>query len=139
MPGSNLGQIEVGDVVVGQLNLGSQRRTVYGIAADTGPFDQFGEGSIPFNQKLLGRSDTIINSKDLNSIDIDLGQLEKQAARQGTLAILVLGGTKQLFKGDFSRENVKRIGRQEFARWNSGADGANRLNACVEQTTTNSQ
>jgi hypothetical protein len=36
----------------------------YGIAADTGPFDQFGEGSIAFNQKLLGRSDLVMNSKN---------------------------------------------------------------------------
>jgi hypothetical protein len=140
LPGGTFGQIEVGDIVVGQLSLGSQLRTVYGIAGDTGPFDQFGEGSIAFNQKLLDRSDIIVNSQDLDSVDIDLGQFEQTAGRQGTLAILVLGGTKRLLRGNYSRENVERIGRQEFARWNGGAsDGAHRLNACIEQTAINSQ
>src|SRR5262249_36440443 len=61
LPGPNLGEVELGDIVVGQLRIGSRVRIAYGIAADTGPFDQFGEGSIAFNQKLLGRSDIIMN------------------------------------------------------------------------------
>ncbi len=109
----------------------------FGIAADTGPFDQFGEGSIAFNQDLLGRSDLVMNDKNLESVDIDLAYLERKEGLQGTLAILVLGGTKRLLGGNYSRENVERIGRQEFARWNAGAANGARLTACIAQAKTN--
>jgi hypothetical protein len=136
LPAPRLGQVEVGDIVVGQLTLGARTQIAYGIVADTGPFNQIGEGSIAFNQKLLARSDLIMNLRALESVDIDLGRLERQEGQQGTLAILVLGGTKQLLGGNYSRETIEQAGREAFARW-SGAAGTRRLNACIAQATTN--
>ena len=138
LPAPKFGHVEVGDIVVGQLKLGEREQIVYGIAADTGPFDQFGEGSIAFNQKLLGRSDVIMNAKALNSIDINLASLERKEGRQGTLALLVLGGTKRLLAGNYSREHIERIGREAFARWSGdAASGTRRLDACIAQAKTN--
>jgi hypothetical protein len=134
LPGPAFGHVEVGDIVVGQLKLGAREQIAFGIAADTGPFDQLGEGSIAFNQRLLGRSDPVMNRQDIESVDIDLAYIARQEGLQGSLAILVLGGTKRLLDGNYSRENVERIGRQEFARWNAGAaDGTRRLDACIAQ------
>jgi len=137
LPAPRLGQVEVGDIVVGQLTLGARTQIAYGIVADTGPFNQIGEGSIAFNQKLLARSDLIMNLRALESVDIDLGRLERQEGQQGTLAILVLGGTKQLLGGNYSRETIERVGREAFARWSGAAGGTRRLNACIAQATTN--
>jgi hypothetical protein len=43
----------------------------------------------------------------------------------------VLGGTKKRLNGNYTRENIERIGREELARWNGGERLTERLNACV--------
>jgi hypothetical protein len=138
LPSPALGHVEVGDIVVGRLKLGDLETMVYAIAADTGPFDQFGEGSIAFNKILLNRSDLVMNIRDVESVDIDLAALERKQDRRGSMAILVLGGTRKLLAGDYSRENIERVGRQEFARWSGGAAKAtSRLDACIAQADVN--
>jgi hypothetical protein len=138
LPGRAFGHVNVGDVIVGYIKLGALERLVFGIAADTGPFDQFGEGSIAFNQQLLGRSELPSNIKSLYALDINLEELAAKKDSEASLAVLVLGGTKHLFKGNYSPANVENIGRQEFARWSGGdATSTARLNACVALAKTN--
>jgi hypothetical protein len=83
-----------------------------------------------------------MNAQSLYSLDIDLARLKKAQGPQGEfdgrLAILVLGGTKPLLGGDYSRENVARVGRRALARWNgAGADDTRRLDACIAQAAVN--
>lgn len=132
LPGGSIGNAQLGDIVIGFYKSGRAERLAFGIAADAGPIDQFGEGSVAFNQILLGQTrKPLININDVNSFHISSERLK---AGKATLAILILGGTKQQLNGDYSRTNIEKIGRAELARWNGG--GANmtaRLNACIGQ------
>lgn len=120
LPGGPLGGMAIGDVVVARLKSGGQDRLAYGIAADIGPIRQLGEASIAFNQALLGQSgEPVMNVREVEKLDI--------AGRP--IQILVLGGTKHLFNGDYSRANVVKVARAEFARW-GGSDPVARLDAC---------
>ena len=132
LPAGRLGQAGVGDVVVGYLNVEGQERLAYGIAADTGPFDQFGEGSIAFNQRLLGDTKAVMNVKGVYGVDIDLKRSARGKEQPAVMAILVLGDTRHLFKGDYSPRNVETTARQEFARWGGNTEQATRrLKACA--------
>jgi len=130
LPGGNFGNIEIGDIVIGQFKSDKVERTVFGIAGDAGPIEQFGEGSIAFNQILLGKAgEPVMNVQAVNALDIDGAFLKRENA---TIGILVLGGTKKLLNGNYSRENIEKIGREELARWNGGSERlTQRLNACV--------
>jgi hypothetical protein len=132
LPAGRLGQAGVGDVVVDYLNVEGQERLAYGIAADTGPFDQFGEGSIAFNQRLLGDTKAVMNVKGVYGVDIDLKRSARGKEQPAVMAILVLDATKHLLKEDYSVRNVEQIARQEFARWGGGVEPAlRRLKACA--------
>jgi hypothetical protein len=132
LPGGGIGTAQLGDIVIGFYKNARTERLAFGIAADAGPIEQFGEGSVAFNQILLGQTGKpVMNINDVNSFHISGERLK---ADKATLAILVLGGTKQQLGGNYSRENIEKIGRAELARWNGG--GANmtaRLNACIGQ------
>lgn len=131
LPGGNFGHIQIGDIAIGLYKSGKTERVAYGITADAGPIEQFGEGSIAFNRILLGKSEPVMNIDGVYALDIDSERLRKEGA---TLGVLVLGGTRRLLHGDYSRENIEKTGRAELARWNGG--GANmtaRLNACIRQ------
>ena len=132
LPGGSIGTAQLGDIVIGFYKSGRIERLAFGIAADAGPAEQFGEGSVAFNRILLGDTKKpVINITDVNSFHISGERLK---ADNATLAILVLGGTKQRLDGDYSRDNIEKVGRAELARWNGG--GANmtmRLNACIRQ------
>jgi hypothetical protein len=132
LPGGSIGAAQLGDIVIGFYKSGRTERLAFGIAADAGPVEQFGEGSVAFNQILLGQTKKpVININDVNSFHISG---ERLRADKATLAVLVLGGTRQQLNGDYSRANIEKIGRAELARWNGG--GANmtaRLNACIGQ------
>jgi hypothetical protein len=56
-----------------------------------------------------------------------------------TIAILVLGGTKQLLKGDYSSGNVEAVGRTAFERWSDSVSHSaiSRLKACIVQAKIN--
>jgi hypothetical protein len=124
LPDDLFGNARVGDVVVAR----RAGHLVYGVVGDTGPLGQLGEGSIAFNQELLAKSGAIDNDHDVNALDIDTGQV----------AVLVLGGTKSLFNGDYSRRNIEEIGRREFARWNGDPSNPTaRLDACFRQGAPN--
>jgi hypothetical protein len=72
-----------------------------------------------------------MNIDEVNSFHISSERLKRDNA---TLAILVLSGTKQRLNGDYSRANIEKVGRAEFARWNGGgANMTTRLNACLEE------
>lgn len=131
-PGGSIGSAQLGDIVIGFYKSGGVQRVAFGIAADAGPIEQFGEASVAFNRILLGQTNKpVMNIDDVNSFHISSDQLKKENA---TLAILVLGGTKQRLDGDYSRENIDKVGRAELARWNGGgADMTARLNACIKQ------
>jgi hypothetical protein len=132
LPGGSVGQAEIGDIMIGFYTSRGAERLAFGIAADAGPAGQFGEGSVAFNQILLGQtSKPVINIDDVNSLHISAERLKDENA---TLAILVLGGTKQRLNGDYSRANIEKVGRAELARWNGGgADRTARLKACLRQ------
>jgi hypothetical protein len=130
LPGGDFGHIEIGDIVIGHFKTPREEHIAFGIAGDAGPIEQFGEGSIAFHQALRGMAvEPVMNVRDVNALDIDSDFLKRENA---TLAILVLGGTKKRLAGNYSRENIEKIGRDELARWNGGGDGlTQRLNACV--------
>jgi hypothetical protein len=130
LPGGNFGQIEIGDIVIGYFKSGSIERVAFGIAADAGPIEQFGEGSVAFNQILLGKTaQFVMNVRDVYALDIDSELLKRENA---TLSILLLGSTKKQLKGNYSRENIEKIGREELTHWNGSDKGlTQRLNACI--------
>ena len=130
LPGGDFGHIEIGDVVIGFFKSGAVERIAFGVAGDAGPIEQFGEGSIAFNQALRGKAgEPVMNVQEVNNLDIDSSFLKEQGA---TLAILVLGGTKKRLGGNYARENVERIAREELVRWNGGGERLTaRLNACL--------
>jgi hypothetical protein len=129
LPGGNFGEIEIGDIVIGIFKNDRVERVAFGIAGDAGPIEQFGEGSVAFNQILLGKTaQFVMNVQDVYALDIDSELLEKEKA---TLGILILGGTKRRLNGNYSRENIEMIGHEELARWNGGSEKlTQRLNAC---------
>jgi len=136
LPGNSFGRVEIGDIVVGYIKIGSRERVVYGVAGDTGPFDQFGEGSIAFNKQLLDDPKVVMNAKSVDALDIDLDAFDK--GRSGTLAILILGGTKQLLDGNYSLQNIETVGRSQFASWGGKGELAfHRLSACVAAAPIN--
>ena len=130
LPGGDFGHIEIGDIVIGHFKTSNEEHVVFGIAGDAGPIEQFGEGSIAFHLALRGKAGApVMNVQDVNALDIDSDFLKQKNA---TLAILVLGGTKKRLAGNYSRENIEKIGRDELARWNGGGERlTQRLNACV--------
>lgn len=132
LPGGSVGAAQIGDIVIGFYKSGHIERLAFGIAADAGPIEQFGEGSVAFNQILLGQtSRPVINIDDVNSFHISGERLKKENA---TLAILVLGGTKEQLNGNYSRENIEKTGRAALARWNGGGTNMTaRLQACLRQ------
>ena len=127
LPGGPLGDMKIGDVVIARLQAGGADRLAFGIAADIGPIHNFGEASIAFNQALLGKSGEIaMNVRDVWALDI----------ANKPVGVLVLGGTRHLFKGDYSRANVEAVARAAFARW-GGADPLRRLDACAAAARPN--
>jgi hypothetical protein len=127
IPGGTLGDATIGDVVVARLKSQTGDRYVYGVAADEGPIGKFGEGSALFNQRLLGKSGPVMNVNGLNALDID----------KSNVAILILGGTRDLLKDDFSQSNVESVARAEFARWSANAEPTKRFEACAAAATVN--
>jgi hypothetical protein len=121
IPGGTLGEASVGDIVVARVKTSAGDRYVYGVAADEGPIGKFGEGSILFNQKLLGKTGAVMNNRGLNMLDID----------RTPVAVAILGGTRDLLKGDFSQGNVEKVAKAEFARWGGGSDPERRMDACA--------
>lgn len=129
LPGGNFGSVAIGDVVIGRVKTATADRIVYGVAGDIGPIGNFGEGSIAFNQALLGKTgEMAMNVREAEALDID----------DRTVSILILGGTRQLFNGDYSRANIEAVGRREFARWNGG-NSLRRIDACAARAKVNSR
>jgi hypothetical protein len=126
LPKGNFGDVEVGDVMVARLSRAGMNRMVFGIVAEAGRPDRLGEGSIALNAALLGKEAPARSMKDTWNLDISTGQV----------AILVFGGTHALLNGNYSRQNVETVARQEFTRWNGGA-GAQRLEACIAEAPVN--
>ncbi len=128
LPDDAFGKARIGDIVVARSAKTLGNRIVYGVVGDTGPVAQFGEASIAFNQALLSKSQLIRNGRDVLGLDISGGQV----------TILVLGGTKSLLEGDYSRQNIDEVGRLAFARWNGDTTNLmRRLDACVKQLGRN--
>jgi len=125
IPGGTLGEATIGDIVVARMRTSDGDRYAYGVAADEGPIRKFGEGSILFNQQLLGKTGAVMNNHGLNALDID----------NAPIAVAILGGTRDLLKGDYSQTNVERVAKAEFARWGGDADPAKRMDACAAAAT----
>jgi hypothetical protein len=136
LPHAATGRIGIGDIVIGHLKTAQGERLVYGFAADIGPVGQFGEASYAFARLL--RAD--IPEAPMNVIDVykaDIGPSWLRA-NGASLSVLALGSTKALLRGDYSKQNIERVGRREFAKWNGDAGApTRRLNACVAQAEDN--
>jgi hypothetical protein len=113
--------------MVARMKHGGVDRTVYGIVADAGPAGKFGEGSVALNAALLGKADApVMNMKETWTLDIEGPQV----------TVLVLGGTRDLLKGDYSRKNIEAVSRAEFAKWGR-RDPMRQLDACVSRAKVN--
>ncbi len=136
LPHAATGGIGIGDIVIGHMKTAQGERLVYGFAADIGPAGQFGEASYAFARKLRADiPEAPMNVIDVYKADIDPSWLRTNGA---SLSVLALGGTKALLRGDYSKENIERVGREEFAKWNGGnGSPTRRLNACVAQAKEN--
>jgi hypothetical protein len=78
---------------------------------------------------LLGkRGEAVMNARTLNSLDIGKDS-------NITVTILALGGTKELLNGDYSQENIEKVGKELFAKWGSDKP-LQRLNSCRAQAKT---
>jgi hypothetical protein len=126
LPKGGFGGVGIGDVMVARMKRDGVERTIYGIVADAGPAHQLGEGSAALNAALLGRTRPLINMRDSWALDIE----------GSAVTTLVLGGTRDKFRGDYSRKNVEAVAKAEFTRW-GGADPLARLDACVARAKVN--
>jgi hypothetical protein len=127
LPKGGFGGVGIGDVMVARMKHGGVDRTVYGIVADAGPAGKFGEGSVALNAALLGKADApVMNMKETWALDIEGPQV----------TVLVLGGTRDLLKGDYSRKNIEAVSRAEFAKWGR-RDPMRQLDACVSRAKVN--
>lgn len=134
LPHSRTGGIGVGDIVIGHLKTPRGERLVYGFAAETGPPGQFGEASYAFARMLRDDvPESPANVIDVYRADIGPSWLRKRGA---SLSILLLGGTKALLRGDYSKGNVERVARDEFVKWSGGAN-TRRLDACAASAKEN--
>lgn len=120
LPRGGFGHVGIGDVAIVRMESGGKSEIIYAIAADAGPARRIGEGSIALNQMLLSKTNPVINTRDVYALDISGKQV----------SMLVLGGTKALFNGDYSRENIRAVSQKRFREW-SGGDSTARLDACV--------
>jgi hypothetical protein len=136
LPHAATGRIGIGDIVIGHLKTTQGERLVYGFAADIGPAGQFGEASYAFARRLRADiPETPMNVIDVYKADIGPSWLRTNNA---SLSVLALGGTKALLRGDYSKPNIERVGREQFAKWNGDAGApTRRLNACVAQAEDN--
>lgn len=128
--------ISIGDIAIGYARAGAAERLVFGIVGDTGPIGQIGEGSVAFVGKLLDQSPEPMNSAAVNRLDIDLERPEPEYREIGSLAVLVLGNTSPLLKGDYTPAGIERVGREVLASW-SAAVGPSRLSACIGDAPPN--
>lgn len=128
LPGGKLGDVRVGDIVVALAQDKGVERLAFGIVGDSGPMHKFGEGSIALLKQLHGKEDHILmNAAALYALDI--------GPQTGIdVGILILGGTKELLRGRYTRSNIEDIGKQEFSRWgNNRFNPAGRLRSCISQ------
>jgi hypothetical protein len=133
VPMEKFGGIELGDIVVGFLRTPEAVRMAFGIAGDTGPYDHFGEGSIAFNKALLDLNKPVESAKDADGLDINLAEPDRLHGADASLAVLFLGRTKQLLRGDYSKTNIRKIGEAQLKHWSSAnSGGAARLSACFD-------
>jgi len=66
-----------------------------------------------------------MNDHDVDALDIS----------SAPVTVLVLGGTKALLRGNYSRANIEAVGREAFARWNGDASNpTRRFDACVRES-----
>lgn len=127
LPKGGFGSVGIGDVMLARMKKDGIERTVYGLVADAGPAGKFGEGSVALNAALLGKADVpVMNMKETWALDIEGPQV----------TVLVLGGTRDRFRGDYSRKNVEAVAKAEFARW-GGANPLARLDSCVARAKVN--
>lgn len=118
LPRGGFGKVGIGDVAI--VRMEGKTEPVYAIVGDGGPAHRIGEGSIALNQMLLSKSGPAMNTKDVYAIDISGKQV----------SMLVLGGTKPLFNGDYSPQNIRAVSERRFRQWSGGSTA--RLDACVQ-------
>jgi hypothetical protein len=136
VPENVFGNVALGDIVVGYARVGQEDRLVYGIVGDTGPTGQIGEASIAFVSRLLNHRGEPMNASAVSELDVDLEKPDAEHRDISSVAILVIGKTAKLLRGNYSPGNIERTGKRAFAKW-AGAVGAQRLTSCVENAKAN--
>jgi hypothetical protein len=127
LPKGGFGGVGIGDVMVARLSKSGVERMVFGIVADAGPPGKFGEGSVALNAALLGKAEVpVMNMKETWALDIE----------GPPVTVLVLGGTRALLKGDYSKSNIEAVARAEFTKW-GGREPMRQFNACAAAAKVN--
>jgi hypothetical protein len=132
LPGGVFQYLHVGDVVVAIAKVNDADRLVFGVVGDTGPNNQIGEGSILFARKLRRTDAEPKNSVDLGNLDI---KVQNSIGMISSLAILVLGGTAKDVGGNYSAENIEKVGGALLTKWTNTLPG--RLRTCADAATAN--
>ena len=126
LPNRGFGDVQVGDIMVARVNDHGIQRIVYGLVGDSGPGGRLGEGSIALAALLSGKTGPFINIRQIWDLDVE-GR---------AISILILGGTRNLLNGNYSRGNIDTVARNEVARWANG-NVYDRLDACTAAATVN--
>lgn len=107
-----------GDVVVAY-RPGNQAHPpvwVYGVIGDAGPFKKLGEASIAFNRQLMR------DAAPVNTYRRVL-RLDTQGIRGGEsreIGFVVFEGSASALKGNYSPDNIRKVGEARFAAWSNG-------------------
>ena len=112
--------------MVARVNDHGIQRIVYGLVGDSGPGGRLGEGSIALAALLSGKTGPFINIRQIWDLDVS-GR---------AISILILGGTRNLLNGNYSRGNIDTVARNEVARWANG-NVYDQLDACTAAATVN--
>jgi hypothetical protein len=124
--------VHKGDIAVGFAEPSADRKPVFAIIGDIGPPFKTSEGSIAFNSAMLGRTAPLSNSTQQGDIDIDLN------GNITAMGFLILGGTANALKGDFSADNIAQVGQQFLKRWSANREPTKRLADCLKAAPLNS-
>jgi hypothetical protein len=137
MPRHIFKSISVGDLAIGWARKGNEPpRYAFGIVGDAGPNDQIGEASIAFINKLRGKNTVPMNSLDVDALDVNL-EKNGRDPQVDQMAVLVIGKTASLLRGDYSIGNIEQVGRTVLTDWSKKMNVEDRLGRCVETVLPN--
>jgi hypothetical protein len=132
VPGDTFDNLHTGDVAVAFIERAGVGEPFFGIVGDKGPPFETAEASIALNSKILGRTKPLANESEQEDIDIKLPKDDITA-----IGILILVGSAAALNGDYSAENIARVGNRLLKRWSPSRDPKNRLASCLKAAPVN--